>query len=62
MRTLLTDSEDTDIDNRDAIGLLIHPVPGTDDYVRVGMWRSMVNDGGGTRLFDNVDEREINIV
>lgn len=50
------------IGNRDALGLLIHPLPGTNEYVRVGLWASLAADGGGTALFDDVDEREIDLV
>lgn len=56
------DSEDTSDDNRDAFGLLVHTLPGTNDYVRVGVWASLVEDGGGTALCAEWEEREIDIV
>lgn len=50
------------VNNRDACGLLIHHLSGTDTYVRVGVWTSMVEDGGGTALFEGMDVQEIDIV
>lgn len=50
------------VNNRDASGLLIHHLSGTDTYVRVGVWTSMVEDGGGTALFQDIDVQEIEIV
>lgn len=54
--------ENAQAHNRDAYGLLVHHLPGTNTYVRVGVWASMVEDGGGTARFQNMDEREIDIV
>lgn len=59
---ICTDSEDTSIDLRYAVGLLLHKLPGADDYVRVGVWESSVADAGGTAIFGDMDEREIDIV
>lgn len=50
------------VNNRDASGLLIHHLSGTETYVRVGVWTSMVEDGGGTALFEDMDVQEIDIV
>lgn len=50
------------VNNRDASGLLIHHLSGTSTYVRVGVWTSMVEDGGGTALFEDVAVQEIDIV
>lgn len=50
------------VNNRDASGLLIHHLSGTDTYVRVGVWTSMVEGGGGTALFEDMDVQEIDIV
>lgn len=50
------------VSNSDASGLLIYRLSGTDTYVRVGVWTSMVEDGGGTALFEDMDVQEIDIV
>lgn len=59
-----TDTERTHarIDKADAFGLLIHPLPGTNDYVRVGVWASLIEDVGGTWLYDDIDEQEVDLV
>lgn len=59
---LFIHSEDPRNHTRDAFGLLIHSLPESNDYVRVGVWASLVADGGGTALFDDIDEQEIDIV
>ncbi|KAG6361136.1 hypothetical protein INS49_009360 [Diaporthe citri] len=57
-----SDAQSSNINNGDAFGLLVHPLPGTNDYVRVGVWLSMEEDGGGNALFEDAEEREIDIV
>lgn len=50
------------LDNRDAYGLLLHLLPNSNTFVRVGVWASSVGDGGGTARFENVDIQEVVIV
>lgn len=50
------------IHDRTAFGLLLHPLSEPNVYVRVGVWASFAEDGGGIALFKDFDEREVDIV
>lgn len=48
--------------NEDAWGLLLAPAAEDGKYIRVGAWRSIVGDGGGSRYFDKYETHEVEIV
>ncbi|KAI1092728.1 HET-domain-containing protein [Rostrohypoxylon terebratum] len=60
----VTDEDDTESseDATWAFGLLIHPVPNTDKYCRVGIFCSEPSHRWRTRLFDDCPERTVVLI